>query len=118
MDDGKYHVLHIDGFVHVRKAGESEQSPSGEIAGERPTLAVPGIHRVLERSVAHRHEEGVGHGVGPELEGRPSAREISDYLLGELRKITGEEEPDLRVVLPERDEDQSAGDGEYNVFND
>lgn len=49
---------------------------------------------------------------------RPSAREISDYLLGELRKITGEEEPDLRVVLPERDEDQSAGDGEYNVFND
>lgn len=49
---------------------------------------------------------------------RPSAREISDYLLGELRKITGEEEPDLRVVLPERDEDQSAGDGEYNAFND
>jgi hypothetical protein len=39
-------------------------------------------------------------------------------MLGELRKITGEENPDLRVVLPERDPNQTPSDGEYNVFND
>ena len=49
---------------------------------------------------------------------RPSAREISDYMLGELRKITGEENPDLRVALPERDPNQSPDDGEFNEFND
>lgn len=49
---------------------------------------------------------------------RPSAREISDFMLSELRKITGEENPDLRVVLPERDPNQSPSDGEYEEFND
>eukprot|EP00985_Skeletonema_marinoi_P035347 scaffold46334_cov212-Skeletonema_marinoi.AAC.1 len=37
---------------------------------------------------------------------RPSARYVTDYLFGELQKITGEENPDVRVTLPERDPDQ------------
>ena len=49
---------------------------------------------------------------------RPSARDIADYMLGELRKITGEDDPDLRVVLPERDPNQSPDDEEYEAFND
>lgn len=49
---------------------------------------------------------------------RPSAREISDFMMQELRTIVGEEEPDLRVVLPERDPNQTPSDGEFNAFND
>eukprot|EP00970_Alexandrium_tamarense_P007698 scaffold1468_cov206-Alexandrium_tamarense.AAC.17 len=50
---------------------------------------------------------------------RPSAREVSDYMIGELKRITGEEGyPDLRVKLPERDKDQKPTDSEYNRFND
>ena len=37
---------------------------------------------------------------------RLSARDISDFMMGELRKITGQDDPDLRVVLPERDPNQ------------
>ena len=43
---------------------------------------------------------------------RPSARVISEYMMGELRKITEEADPDLRVVLPERDPNQKPTDGE------
>ena len=49
---------------------------------------------------------------------RPSAREIADYMLDALRKITGKDDPDLRVVLPERDPNQSPDDEEYEEFND
>ncbi|KAL7515786.1 hypothetical protein ACHAWX_000863 [Stephanocyclus meneghinianus] len=49
---------------------------------------------------------------------RPSARDISHFMMGELRKITGEDDPDLRVILPERDPNQKPTDGEYNAFND
>jgi hypothetical protein len=49
---------------------------------------------------------------------RPSAREISDYLIDRLRAITGEADPDLRVVLPKRDPDQKATDRDYKIHND
>lgn len=49
---------------------------------------------------------------------RPSARSISDYLIGELRKITGEKDPDVRVVLPERDPNQRSTESDYDLYND
>ena len=49
---------------------------------------------------------------------RPSARSVTDYLMGELRKITGEENPDLRVTLPERDPDQKNTESDYDYYND
>ena len=49
---------------------------------------------------------------------RPSARYITDYLMDMLRKITGEEQPDLRVVLPERDPDQKNTESDYELYND
>jgi len=49
---------------------------------------------------------------------RPSAVSIRDYLMGELRNITGEEDPDLRVTLPERDPDQKNTESDYNKHND
>lgn len=51
-------------------------------------------------------------------EERPSARSISDYLIGRLREITGEEDPDLRVVLPERDPKMRNTESDYNEYND
>lgn len=49
---------------------------------------------------------------------RPSARYITDYLMETLRKITGEEQPDLRVVLPKRDPDQKNTESDYELYND
>ena len=49
---------------------------------------------------------------------RPSAKSVNDYLMGELRKITGEENPDLRVTLPERDPNQRNTESDYNDHND
>ena len=49
---------------------------------------------------------------------RPSARYVTDYLFGELQKITGEENPDVRVTLPERDPDQKNTESDYQFFND
>jgi hypothetical protein len=49
---------------------------------------------------------------------RPSAREISDYLIKRLRAITGEADPDLRVVLPKRDPDQKGTDSDYAFNNE
>eukprot|EP00578_Thalassiosira_sp_NH16_P004699 CAMPEP_0181131732 /NCGR_PEP_ID=MMETSP1071-20121207/30613_1 /TAXON_ID=35127 /ORGANISM="Thalassiosira sp., Strain NH16" /LENGTH=505 /DNA_ID=CAMNT_0023218007 /DNA_START=76 /DNA_END=1590 /DNA_ORIENTATION=+ len=43
---------------------------------------------------------------------RPSARSISDYLMGQLKEITGEENPDVRVVLPERDPNQGSSESD------
>lgn len=40
-------------------------------------------------------------------EKRPSAKFITDYLVGELRNITGHDNPDLRVTLPDRDPNQN-----------
>jgi len=53
-----------------------------------------------------------------EWEKRPSARHISNYLLLKLRIITGEKEPDLRVVLPERDPNMSNTESDYEYHND
>eukprot|EP01082_Thalassiosira_pseudonana_P015671 g13650.t1 g13650 contig9:131206-132011(+) len=44
---------------------------------------------------------------------RSSARAVSDYLIGELKRITGEEDPGLRVKLPERDSNQRPTDNEF-----
>lgn len=49
---------------------------------------------------------------------RPTARAISDYLLGQLREITGEDDPDLRIVLPERDPRQTHTESDYEKYND
>ena len=49
---------------------------------------------------------------------RPSARSISDYLIGRLKEITGDDNPDLKVVLPERDPHQRPTDSDYQIQND
>ena len=49
---------------------------------------------------------------------RPSARSIADYLLRALRSITGEENPDLRVTLPERDPEQRHTESDFERYND
>ena len=49
---------------------------------------------------------------------RPSARVISDHLMGKLREITGDENPDLRVVLPARDPHQKNTESDYELYND
>jgi hypothetical protein len=46
---------------------------------------------------------------------RPSARSIADYLMGQLRVITKEEHPDLRVTLPARDPDQKRTESDFNA---
>ena len=46
---------------------------------------------------------------------RPSARSITEYLTGELRNITGEATPDLRIILPQRDPGQTPSDSEYRM---
>jgi hypothetical protein len=51
-------------------------------------------------------------------EKRPSARHISNYLLLKLRIITGDKDPDLRVVLPERDPNMSNTESDYEYHND
>jgi hypothetical protein len=50
---------------------------------------------------------------------RPSARSIADYLMGQLRVITKEEHPDLRVTLPARDPDQKRTESDFhaNAYN-
>jgi len=49
---------------------------------------------------------------------RPTARSVSDFLLAQLKEITGEEKPDLRVVLPERDPNQRSTESDYDEHND
>ena len=49
---------------------------------------------------------------------RPSARSISDYLVDQLREITGEDDPDVRVTLPERDPKQKSTESDYDKYND
>ena len=49
---------------------------------------------------------------------RPSARSISDYLIDQLKEITGDDNPDLKVVLPERDPHQRPTDSDYQIQND
>jgi hypothetical protein len=46
---------------------------------------------------------------------RPSARTITDYLMGQLRDITKEENPDLRVTLPARDPDQKKTESDFDA---
>ncbi|KAL7439362.1 hypothetical protein ACHAXM_009614 [Skeletonema potamos] len=45
---------------------------------------------------------------------RPSARSVADYLMGQLRNITKEEHPDLRVTLPRRDPYQTNTDSDFD----
>ncbi|KAL7550501.1 hypothetical protein ACHAWF_013720 [Thalassiosira exigua] len=49
---------------------------------------------------------------------RPTARSISDYLWQQLREITGEKDPDVRVTLPERDPNQRNTESDYDKYND
>lgn len=49
---------------------------------------------------------------------RPSARSISDYLITQLKEITGEDNPDFRVVLPQRDPNQRHTESDYDKYND
>lgn len=46
---------------------------------------------------------------------RPPARAISNYLLDQLREITGEDDPDLRIVLPERDPKQTHSESDFSI---
>lgn len=49
---------------------------------------------------------------------RPSARSISDYMMEQLREITGDKNPDLRVTLPGRNKKQRPTDSDFNHYND
>jgi hypothetical protein len=44
---------------------------------------------------------------------RPSAKSITEYLMGELRKVTGEENPDVRITMPPRDPEQTPSEGDF-----
>ena len=44
---------------------------------------------------------------------RPPARKISDYLIGKLKEITGQDNPDFRVELPKRNPKQKGTDSDY-----
>mmetsp|Transcript_12564 Transcript_12564/g.16381 ORF Transcript_12564/g.16381 Transcript_12564/m.16381 type:complete len:151 (+) Transcript_12564:1-453(+) len=48
---------------------------------------------------------------------RPTARAVSNYLIDRLREITGQEDPDVRVVLPERDPHQTNTYSDYDEYN-
>jgi len=48
---------------------------------------------------------------------RPSAQDIATYLMDELREIKGEVDPDLKIVLPERDPLQQATDSDFMRVN-
>ena len=45
---------------------------------------------------------------------RPAARTIADYLMGQLREITGEVNPDVRITMPYRDPGQKRSESDYN----
>ena len=60
------------------------------------------MKKAIEMSWIHNWEE------------RLSARSISGYLIRQLVKVTGEEDPDLRVVLPERDPNQAYTSSDFN----
>jgi len=45
---------------------------------------------------------------------RPSAKSITEYLMGELQKVTGEENPDVRITMPPRDPGQTLSEGDYD----
>ena len=49
---------------------------------------------------------------------RPSARRVADHLMNALKKITGTEQPDVRIVLPERDPKQRSTESDYEEHND
>ena len=49
---------------------------------------------------------------------RPPARQVADHLMNALRKITGTDQPDVRVVLPERDPNQRSTESDYDEHND
>ena len=44
---------------------------------------------------------------------RPSAKSITEYLMGELRKVTGEASPDVRITMPPRDPGQTPSEGDF-----
>jgi len=48
---------------------------------------------------------------------RPSAQDIATYLMNELREIKGEVDPDLKIVLPERDPLQQGTDTDFMRVN-
>ena len=48
---------------------------------------------------------------------RPPAQEVSTYLMKKLQEITGEDDPDVRVTLPERDPRQGGSDSDFKKSN-
>ncbi len=45
---------------------------------------------------------------------RPSSKSITEYLMGELQKITEEASPDVRITMPPRDPGQTLSEGDYD----
>ena len=86
------------------------------IAGRRSPLP-----KEIERSTDPSHvavRRALGMCWTHDWKERPSARMISDYLMGQLREITGEQDPDVRVKLPERDPKQTDSESDYDKYND
>mmetsp|Transcript_14398 Transcript_14398/g.29520 ORF Transcript_14398/g.29520 Transcript_14398/m.29520 type:complete len:571 (+) Transcript_14398:215-1927(+) len=89
-----------------QKLLNGERSPYPKYIAESDDPSVVAIKQALDMCWTQNWRE------------RPPAREVSDFLMNRLRKITGEDDPDLRVTLPERDPDQKPTDHEFERFND
>lgn len=89
-----------------QKLLKGERSPYPQYIAESDDPSIVAIKRALDMCWTQKWRE------------RPPAREVSDFLMNRLRDITGEDDPNLRVTLPERDPDQKPTDHEFERFND
>ena len=111
-----YTILTDRYYVETPENLNAEQTGRALMAGRRSTYPT----RIgNSRSPAHRAvKEALDMCFTQEWRDRPSARAISNYLLGRLRDITGEERPDVRLVLPERDPQQGGSWSDFEKYNE
>ena len=93
-------------YLNVTEAGkelvEGRRSRFPDHILSSNETSIMAMKKAIEMSWVHNWKE------------RSSARSISDYLIAQLVKVTGEEDPDLRVVLPERDPNQAYTSSDFN----
>lgn len=93
-----------------------QQSAEKLLSGKRSPYP---NHIVRSKDPAHiAMMEGIDMCWTHKWQERPSARQVADHLMNALRNITGKEEPDVRIVLPERDPNQRSTESDYNDHND
>ena len=93
-------------YFNVKEAGkelvEGRRSHFPDHILSSNDTSIMTMKKAIEMSWVHNWKE------------RSPARSISDYLMAQLVKVTGEEDPDLRVVLPERDPNQAYTSSDFN----